>query len=302
MSGNKSTAAKRAAPPPQRDMTPATADQIATIKGELQSYSRIVNNLLARSDVTADEFLTWVGNAMRATPDLWKCEPPTVVGAALRCAQLNLTPNDGNNLAWIIPYKRSASFQLGYGGVLELARRAVPGLRFDGRPVYPGDSFSLDYGRTPPLKHTPYHSRRPPRPRGGGAVLWYVRATYPDGHEYVHALDREGVEYHHRFSKQPEGLMWTSSYDAAALKSVVLDMRRWLPHTPTLARAVAADGAVIDVRAMNEEAPELPTPAEQIGAGQTADDAETVEGEIEPDDPADAAWIAQAKATQEAQP
>lgn len=277
---------------PTRDMTPATADQVNTIKGELNRYAPVVGKLLARSEVSQEEFLTWIGNAMRATPDLWKCEPATVVGAALRCAQLNLAPNDGNSLAWIIPYGRNAAFQLGYGGVIELARRAVPGLKFEGRAVYPGDRFDLDYGRTPPLKHVPYHSRRPPKPRGGAAVLWYVRVTWPDGHELVHALDREGVEYHHGFSKQPDGMLWKQSYDAAALKSVVLDMRRWLPHTPALTAGIRADGAVVDARAMSDEAPELPTAAEtEIGAG-SVDDSEVAE--VDPDD---AAWIAQAKAT-----
>lgn len=294
-----STPAKQAARPP-RDSTPATVDQIKTIQGELTRYAPVVTKLLARSEVSSEEFLTWIGNAMRATPDLWKCEPATVVGAALRCAQLNLSPNDGNSLAWIIPYKTTATFQLGYGGVIELARRAVPGLKFDGRPVYPGDLFSLDYGRTPPLKHVPYHSRRPRRPKGGDAELWYVRATYPDGHEFVHALDRDGVEYHHAFSKAKDSLMWTRSYDAAALKSVVLEMRRWLPHTPELTAGIRADGAVVDARAMSADAPELPTPAErEIGAGEV-DDSTVAEGELEPTgDPVDEAWIAQAKATQE---
>lgn len=306
MSGAKTSAAKRAparqdAPP--RDATPATVEQITVIKHELERYSKVVTRLLARTDISADEFTSWVANALRDSPNgaLWKCVPETVVGAALRCAQLNLPPNDGSNLAWIIPYGGKAQFQLGYGGVLALAERACPGLRFDGRPVYPGDAFDLDYGRQPPLKHKPYHSRRPPRAKGGDAVLWYVRATYPDGHEYVHALDRDGVEYHRGFSRMANGDAWSKSYDSMALKSVVLDMRRWLPRSQPLQRAIAADGAVIDVRAMNAEAPELPTPAEhELGAGQTADDA-VIDGEIvddeAPTDPEDAAWIAQAKAT-----
>ena len=43
-----------------------------------------------------------------------------------------------------------------------------------------------------------------------------------------------------------------------ALKSVVLDMKRWLPLTPELRLAQAADGAVIDVRDLDTDHPELP--------------------------------------------
>ena len=87
-----------------------------------------------------------------------------------------------------------------------------------------------------------------------------MRARYPDGRTHVHALDRDHVEYHRGFSKQRDGEMWTKSYDAAALKSVVLDMKRWLPLTPQLALAQAADGTVVDVRDIDPTQPELPAP------------------------------------------
>jgi recombination protein RecT len=234
------------------DRAPATVTQQDGIKAILSQYRPVIGKLLARTDTPEETFVAQIGNALRSTPQLWACAPETVLGAALRCAQLDLPPNDGRNLAWIIPYRQNATFQLGYGGVIELARRAAPGLRIDGRPVYPNDIFDLDYGRQPPLKHKPAASRRPPKDRGGDADAWYVRVTFPDGAEQVHLLDRAGVDYHRSFSQQPNGDMWTKSYDAAALKSVVLDMRRWLPSSPQFATAVAADDKVHDVRDMQE--------------------------------------------------
>ena len=94
--------------------------------------------------------------------------------------------------------------------------------------------------------------------RKGEAYAWWVRARYPDGRVHVHALDRDEVERHRSFSKQPNGDMWTKSYDAAALKTVVLDMRRWLPMSPQLAAAAAAEGSVVDVRDLDPDQPELP--------------------------------------------
>jgi recombinational DNA repair protein RecT len=77
-----------------------------------------------------------------------------------------------------------------------------------------------------------------------------VRAIFPDGSVQIHALDRAGVEYHRSFSKQQNGSMWSKSYDAAALKSVVTDMKRWLPSSTQLVAAFASDEAVIDVRSV----------------------------------------------------
>ena len=218
---------------------PAKADPRAVIRQTLDHYKPVVHKLLVGTGINEETFTAWVANAMRAAPKLWQCEPATVLGATLRCAQLGLAPNDSRNLAWIIPYGNQATFQIGYGGVMELARRATPGLRFDGRPVYPNDEFDLDYGRVQQLTHRPALALN--LERGGDAYAWYVRASFPDGSEQVHALDREGVEYHRQFSKTKNAGMWVDNYDAAALKSVVMDMKRWLPSSAQLAAGLASD-------------------------------------------------------------
>jgi recombination protein RecT len=229
-----------------RNSAPATVTPQQAIKRSLDTYRPVFSKLLAGTGITEATFSAQIANACRATPALWGCEPETVLGAALRCAQLGLAPNDPRNLAWIIPYGRQAQFQIGYGGIMELARRAMPGLRFDGRAVYPNDEFDVDYGKADPLTHRPAVARG--MDRGGEAFAWYVRAIYPDGAVQIHLLDKEGVEYHRGFSKQPNGNMWKDSYDAAALKSTVLDMKRWLPSSTQLLAGLASDEVVLDVR------------------------------------------------------
>lgn len=218
----------------------------AEVKALINAYKPVIAKLLDGTGANEETFVAQLANSYRAVPDLWTCQPETVLGASLRCAQLGLAPNDSRNLAWILPYKGQAQFQLGYGGVMELARRAIPGLLFDGRPVYPNDEFDLDYGAERPLRHRIAAVRR--MERGGDAYLWYVRARFPDGGLEIGALDKQGVEYHRMFSKQPNGLMWTKSYDAAALKSVVTDMKRWLPSSTQMVAGFASDEQVVDIR------------------------------------------------------
>ena len=225
------------------DRQPATASK-ATIGSQLNLWKPRFEKLLADTGVTPETFMSGIAQCYKSTKKLDQCSLDTVLGAALRCAQLGLTPNDGRNHAWIIPRGQEASFQLGYAGVMELARRAVPGLRFDGRPVYPDDEFDLDYGRADPLMHKPNL-----RERGGPAYAWYVRALFPDGSMQIQALDKEQVEYHRSFSQKKQyeskGIdMWRDSYDAAALKSCVVDLKRWLPLSPQLAMAIEFDNSV----------------------------------------------------------
>jgi len=272
--------------PARTDTAPARVDPAAAVAAVLNRYKPVVRKLLEGTGTSEERFVAQIANACRATPALWRCEPETVLGAALRAAQLGMAPNDGSNLCWIIPYKTTATFQLGYGGVMELARRAAPGLTFEGRTVYAGDIFDLSYGvGETKLHHRPAATRKPAKPRGD-AVAWYVVATYPNGQRFVHMLDRDGVEYHRGFSKQPDGEMWSKSYDAAALKSVVLDMRRWLPSSRQLAEATAADDQVHDVRDMADAGDIHHQPVETTALEQGDD--------LDPDDVADAEWVAQA--------
>lgn len=226
-----------------RSSTPANVSPQTAIKQQLDTYRPVIAKLLTGTGITEETFVAQIANACRATPKLWACEPATILGAALKAAQLGLAPNDARNLCWIIPYGKDAQFQLGYGGVMELARRAMPGLKFDGRAVYPNDEFDVDFGKAEPLTHRPAVVRG--FDRGGDAYAWYVRAVYPDGTVQIHVLDREGVEYHRQFSKNKTSGMWADNYDAAALKSVVHDMKRWLPSSAQMVAAFTADETVV---------------------------------------------------------
>lgn len=228
-------------------VTPAQA-----IKHQLDFYSPVILDLLGSDPKAMTRFKATIANACRTTPELLRCEPATVVAAALRCAQLNLEPNDSRNLCWILPYAGKASWQLGYGGVLELARRAEPGLITQGSPVYPNDEFDIDLGRAKPLIHRPHWATG--KPQGGDAFAWYIRLLYADGREFVHGLGPERVEYHRSFSKQPNGQMWSKSYDAAALKSVVMDMKRFLPQSAELNQAMSSDDRVLTIDEVKAEA------------------------------------------------
>jgi recombination protein RecT len=275
VAGNVATTSSAPAPRPSQ-----------VIAHVLNQYRPVIRKLLAGTTTSAETLVAWIANACRINPKLWECEPETVLGAALRCAQVNLAPNDGNSLCWIIPYGRSATWQLGYGGVLELARRAAPGVMFDGSAVYPGDEFDIDLGNVDkPLTYRPAFARHATDGRrrarqSRDAYAWWVRARYPDGRTHVHALDRAGVEYHRAFSKQPDGDAWRKSYDAMALKSTVLEMRRWLPASAALATAIAGDGVVVDVRDIDPTDPALPA-----GSSSTFDD-----------DEVDEQWVADAQA------
>lgn len=57
------------------------------------------------------------------TPALQKCEPTSVMFAALKAAALNLPVGGDLGFAYVVPYGTAAQFQLGYRGLYQLALR-----------------------------------------------------------------------------------------------------------------------------------------------------------------------------------
>src|SRR4051794_11689775 len=89
----------------QRENAPAQVSPQQAIKAKLNEYRPVIGKLLAGTGISEETFVAQIANACRANPALWGADPATVLGAALRAAQLGLAPNDARNLCWIIPYK-----------------------------------------------------------------------------------------------------------------------------------------------------------------------------------------------------
>ena len=85
-----------------------------------------------------NQVLTQVANS----DDLQKCEPKSILIAAMRAASLRLSVDQSRGEAWIIPYKGKASFQLGYKGVYELALRTNQYRFINVIPIYEGETLT----------------------------------------------------------------------------------------------------------------------------------------------------------------
>lgn len=117
----------------------------------------------------ARQILRDVEMMVRKVPQLMHCDPATVLGAAMTCAQLGLRPGVLGQ-AWILPYwdgreRRSvATFVPGYQGLIQLAFRHPAVARVFSRPIYAGDTWSVRYGLEDTLEHVPHPDREPGRP------------------------------------------------------------------------------------------------------------------------------------------
>lgn len=207
------------------------------IKNTVEVNKREILNALPDGYVGgAERFARTVLTCVARDPNLLKCSPTSIIGAAMQAAQLGLTPGVLGE-AWLIPYGGECTFQLGYKGLVALAARA--GVTIQAHTVYERDEFDYELGLTPTLHHKPAKGDR------GKGEYWYAVARDRDTGALLGfaVLDRHHVDKRRKASRG-KSPAWDQWYDEMALSKAVREVCRLLPLTVEMASALASDGAV----------------------------------------------------------
>lgn len=106
-----------------------------------------------KGEKTVDYFCSGIYSAVRRNPSLvTDCDPSTLYKAAIEAAERGLRVDNGE--AWLVPYKRAVTMQIGYKGAIKLAKQAGI-LMIDAQPVYANDKCHISLGTMPGIEHTP---------------------------------------------------------------------------------------------------------------------------------------------------
>jgi recombination protein RecT len=209
---------------------------------------------------------------LRTTPKLAQCDPTSVLGALMTCAQLGLRPGvPGLGHAWPVPFWDSrfvwlddkgrertgaqrAQLIIGYQGYRELAQRSGQISTVIARVVHAHDLFEIDYGLADNLVHKP----KLDGPRGD-AVGYYAIVKYTSGgYAFWHMSKSEVEEHRDRFAMARKPIWrdgkktseteivgpWRDDFDSMAAKTTFLRLAKWMPKSTELASAIEADGTV----------------------------------------------------------
>lgn len=222
--------------------------QLMVIKQQLANNMQTVTRIVPKH-VDAARLMRVIYTAIQQTPDLAICTPESLIQAALMAAALGLWPNDGQGLAWIIPYGRRAQLIPGYRGLLTLARQASGVGAVDAGVVYEGDTFDWEEGRHPILRHVP---ARVPAFAPDGQILRPIIAAWMVAQ--VHGTPQQTVMLRweiDRIQTKSAGAKrsdspWRLWPDRMSLKTVVRRGCKLLPTSAErleLAQALAIDDA-----------------------------------------------------------
>lgn len=178
------------------------------------------------------------------TPALARCSVESIVGACLEVARADLELGSVTGEAWLIPRGGQCQFQIGYRGILKLARR-TPGIAsVVARAVFANDHFNYSY-EPDVLEHKPASGDR------GELTHAYCRWTYRDGGRDFVVIDRDEIERRRKRGGNNSGSSpWVTDYAAMAAKSAVRAAAgaAGLPLTIEAERAIQAEGATITMQ------------------------------------------------------
>ncbi len=184
-----------------------------------------------------DRVIKGVRLAIAQNPQILECEPKTVLFAVMAAARIGLELNSPLQHAWLVPYKRECTLQIGYRGYQDLARRGGGVRDIQARLVFDGDKFRVQYGTEPRIDHEPGGETDP-------AKLTHVYAVAFDHNGKQMGFDvltEEDVERARKASRQPDGIMWKDHKGEAWRKTAVRRLAKYLPLSADMAAAIELD-------------------------------------------------------------
>ena len=196
---------------------------------------------------------------LRMNPKLGECDPESVLGSLMTCAQLGLRPGVLGH-AWLLPFwdrkanadengrgrgGYRAQLVVGYQGLIDLGHRSGQIASLIARTVYRNDTFDVDYGLADALIHKPalFVDR-------GDPIAYYAIAKFTSGgHAFVVMTHLEMVVYRdrHATAKDRNGKVfgpWVDHFEGMAHKTCIRQLAKYMPKSTELANALAADGGV----------------------------------------------------------
>lgn len=252
---------------------------------------------LPQAGITAERLARIAFTEVRRNPKLADCSIESLMGATMACAMYGLEPGP-MGFCFIIPYRKEASFQVGFKGLLQLAWKSEMIDSVQVAAVYDGDGFTFRRGVPLVLEHEP--SIDPPDDESDYQQVYAVVSVRGGGH-IVESKTRAQIWKHRdQYSQAYRGAEKYKKYDspwhtnelAMAKKTVLIQALKLAPMSTQLASLIAGEGRAaiglspdyavdVTVPASTEaQIPEESSAADVVVPQSDHPEAETIECEL----------------------
>lgn len=201
-----------------------------------------IKDVLGNEKVAAG-FISSVISIANGSKQLRSADPMTVVGAAMVAATLQLPVVPTIGLAYIVPYKGQAQFQIGYKGLIELAERSGQFKNIIDEVVYEGQllrknkftgEYIFDEDGKKSDKVIGYMARFDLINGFSKTIFWTIEEVKAHATKFSQAY-REGYN-----------CPWKSDFDAMARKTVLKALfSKYAPKSIQMQNAINFDQAAV---------------------------------------------------------
>ena len=194
----------------------------------------------------ASTFSTSILQIANSNAQLQKCDPQSVLNAALVATTLDLPINNQLGLAYIVPYGNQATIQLGYRAYIQLAQRSGQFKTINVTEVKEGEVLNNDRLTGEMTFEWNTTAKRSNLPVIGFVAYFELL----NGYKHTLYMSKEDVDIHAKkysqtFKKFGSGL-WKDEYESMGKKTVLkLLLSKYAPLSVEMQRAVVSDQGVV---------------------------------------------------------
>jgi len=192
--------------------------------------------------LTPDRVIQMAATVIHRNPAIAKCSTPSLIGAVMQASILGFPPVDALGYCYFVPYGKDVQFQIGYKGLVELARRSGQIKMVYSEVVREGDDFTCEFGLEPKLIH------KPKLDSSKAMTHVYAVAHFTDGGHNFIVLSKSDVERLRVRNASQKGApsgAWATDYDAMAKGKALKQLSKYLPLNIDIQTVVATDEAII---------------------------------------------------------
>lgn len=226
------------------------ANEVSTTQQKPQTLQQLMNsgavmkklNDVLGSEKKAASFISSVISVANGNSQLRNANPMTILGSAMVAATLDLPVVPTLGLAYIVPYKGQAQFQLGFKGLIELAERSGQFKNIIDEVVYEGqlvkkNRFTGEYVFDEDAK------------KSDKVIGYMARMDLITGFSKTIYWTKEEVEVHaKKFSqafRSGYNSPWKTDFDAMARKTVLKALfAKYAPKSVAIQQAIKFDQSV----------------------------------------------------------
>lgn len=236
--------------------------------------------------LTAERIISIAATTIARNPQIAQCTPASLLGSVMQASILGFPPVEALGYCYFVPYNakkkgaegkdvwlKEVQFQIGYKGMIDLARRSGKIKTVYAEVVREGDEFNVTMGLEQSLEHKPkFDSSKP-------LTFVYAVCHYTDGGYNFVVLSKSDIERLRMRSpmqkENPSGA-WATDYEAMAKAKALKQLSKYMPLNLDQQMAVNSDEATItpDSFSKDNDGNSMATNVQYVQDAEIVDDAD----------------------------